>query len=96
MKCSLAVSLMLFSLPALAQSPIAEVICAPTEQMEKRLKHNMGHERSASGLRGPEEIMEVWVGPSDDWTLVARYPTGMSCILAMGEVWMQTAPVDPS
>lgn len=72
-------------------SPIAEVICAPTERMQARLTRQFGERRSASGLRSPDEVMEVWTDAEGGWTLVMRYAHGTSCIVAMGEHW-ETAP----
>ena len=77
--------------PAPATSPIAEVICAPTERMQARLTRQFGERRTASGLRSPDEVMEVWTDAEGGWTLVMRYAHGTSCIVAMGEHW-ETAP----
>ena len=73
---------------AAATSPIAEILCSNTEDLERRLTLQMGNERTASGLRGPEQIMEVWTGVSGDWVLVVRYASGRSCIVAMGNHWI--------
>lgn len=70
-----------------AESPIADVICAPKDRMEQRLTQQMGTRRSAMGLRGPEQVMEVWTDARDNWTLVISYASGQSCIVAMGENW---------
>ncbi|MEM8691507.1 MAG: hypothetical protein AAGG57_06440 [Pseudomonadota bacterium] len=76
----------LFPIPLLA-SPIGEVICAPTAQMQTRLIQHMGSERTATGVRGPDEVMEVWTDAQGDWTMVVRYASGTSCIVAMGAHW---------
>ncbi|MCV6584057.1 MAG: hypothetical protein OIF47_00835 [Marinibacterium sp.] len=78
--------------PALATSPIAHVICAPTTDLHQRLTRQMGSSRSASGMRGPEQIMEVWTSAAGRWTLVVTYATGTSCIVAMGEDWATNDP----
>ena len=72
--------------PATA-SPIAEVLCAPTPQLQTKLERQYGTQRTASGLRSPEEVMEVWTDERGDWTMVVRYASGTSCIVAMGEHW---------
>lgn len=74
----------LFATPVMAQSPVAEVICLPRAELLQRLK---GADLAGSGLRDEEVVLEVWSRPSGDWTLVQSYANGMSCILAMGEVW---------
>lgn len=77
---------------ARAQSPIAEVICAPREQMEQRLTTQYRAQMQGTGLRGPEAVMEVWADAHGSWTLVQRYASGRSCIVAMGEGWTGMAP----
>ncbi len=79
--------LLLLATPAIPASPIAEVICQPTEKMQKKLAHQFGETRRARGTRGPEQILEVWTDSRGDWTLVVTYATGTSCIVAMGENW---------
>ena len=41
-------------------------------------------QQTASGMRGPEQMMEVWTSETGDWTMVVTYATGTSCIVAMG------------
>ncbi|WP_170329317.1 hypothetical protein [Ruegeria arenilitoris] len=81
---------------AQAKSPIAEVICEPTARMHEKLERQFGSERAATGIRGPEQLMEVWTSKSGDWTMVVTYATGTSCIVAMGENWYTHAKVDPA
>lgn len=76
-----------------AASPIAEVICAPTGDLYTRLETRMGSKRIATGLRGREQIMEVWADTRGEWVMVVTYASGQSCIVAMGEEW---APVGPA
>ncbi|MGD9862412.1 MAG: hypothetical protein AB7S99_04280 [Pseudodonghicola sp.] len=82
--------------PLRAQSPLAEVICDPTGAMYDRLTRRLGATRTATGIRDREQIIEVWTDRQGDWTLVATYATGTSCILAMGEAWQTLTPRDPS
>lgn len=77
--------------PLVARSPIAEIICEPTPVLEERLSRQYRAQRTASGVRSPEQIMEVWTRDSGDWTLVLRYATGTSCIVAMGDHWHHNA-----
>lgn len=77
--------------PVHAVSPIAEVICEETVRMEQRLSRRLGAERQAMGLRGPEQVMELWTGADGDWTLVVTYASGTSCIVAMGQDWQAVA-----
>jgi hypothetical protein len=75
--------------PAAAESPIAEVICAPRAELLARMR---GAEIVGAGLRDTEAVVEVWTEASGDWTLVQSYANGTACILAMGEAWEAPAP----
>jgi hypothetical protein len=75
--------------PAVAESPIAEVICVPRAELVQRMA---GAEVSGSGLRDTETVLEVWTRASGDWTLVQSYADGTACILAMGESWEAVIP----
>ncbi|WP_171122086.1 MULTISPECIES: hypothetical protein [unclassified Ruegeria] len=82
--------------PVSAKSPIAEVICEPTPKMHDKLLRQFGAKRHATGLRGPEQLMEVWTSKSGDWTMVVTYSTGTSCIVAMGQDWHTRAEDKPA
>jgi len=88
----LTLCLALLPLPVQAESPIAEVICAPRAQMVARLNRLYGPQPAASGLRDTDTVMEVWASPRGDWTLVQSTANGQTCILAMGEAWEAAAP----
>lgn len=83
------IPLLVLSGPALADSPIAEVICAPRAEILARLT---GAELAGAGLRDAEAVLEVWTRASGDWTLVQSYANGTACILAMGEAWEAVEP----
>jgi len=94
---SRAVCLCLVFAPAsFAKSPIAEVICEPTARMHEKLERQFGSKRRATGVRGPEQVMEVWASQSGDWAMVVTYATGTSCIVAMGKHWTTHADNDPA
>jgi hypothetical protein len=87
MKLRIALTLMVLALPASAESPIAEVICAPREQMVERLTVQYRAHLSGMGMRDRDMVMEIWADAEGRWTLVQRYANGQSCILAMGAEW---------
>jgi hypothetical protein len=70
--------------PAAAESPIAEVLCAPRAEILARLS---GATITGSGLRDADAVLEVWARPSGAWVLVQSHANGTACILAMGEAW---------
>ena len=82
--------------PIHAKSPISEVVCDTKPRMEHRLETRLQSTRSAYGLRGPEQVMEVWTNENGNWTLVVAYASGQSCIVAMGEHWQAPVLKDPA
>jgi hypothetical protein len=83
------IPMILLAGPAVAESPIAEVLCAPRAEIVARLS---GATITGSGLRDAEAVLEVWARPSGDWVLVQSYANGTACILAMGEAWEAATP----
>ncbi|WP_343502062.1 hypothetical protein [Alloyangia pacifica] len=94
--CTAALSGSLCGLPAAATSPIAEVICEPSSRMTQRLKRQQGATLASTGLRSPDEVLELWLDPRDNWTMVITYASGTSCIVAMGAHWSRMEPQDPA
>ncbi|MBO9444566.1 hypothetical protein [Ruegeria sp. R14_0] len=92
----LGTALTLSAQPALAKSPIAEVLCEPTPRLHEKLKRQFSSTRAATGIRGPEQVMEVWTSDAGDWTMVVTYATGTSCIVAMGQDWFTHAEAKPA
>lgn len=81
-----------------ATSPIAEILCAPRDEMVMRLERSFGEAPRAMGIRDMDSVMEIWASDrSGDWTLVLTYASGKSCIVAMGQDWADLAPpADPA
>ncbi|MEO1110076.1 MAG: hypothetical protein AAFX90_19355 [Pseudomonadota bacterium] len=82
--------------PAIAKNPIAEILCEPTQRLHDKLQTQFRSARIATGMRGPEQIMEVWSSDRGDWTMVVTYATGTSCIVAMGQDWYSHAEDKPA
>ena len=93
--------LLIFGLSALvaassAAARFADLKCDDSARLSRMLTQDIGAERRALALRGPETALEVWVEPRNgDWTLVQRYANGTSCIVAMGQHW-ETLPPAPA
>ncbi|WP_323766803.1 hypothetical protein [Antarctobacter sp.] len=64
--------------------------------MTRKLTQQFGTTRRASGLRSPEEVVEIWTDPDGDWTMVIAYASGQSCIVAMGAYWQDGGPENPA
>lgn len=74
--------------PAVAASPIAEILCAPRDELVQKLTTQFSAQQTGIGMRDPDSVMEVWTSDrSGEWTLVLSYTDGNSCIVAMGQHW---------
>jgi hypothetical protein len=79
--------------PALSHAKMSDLTCDDSARMLATLTDVLGAERQATGLRGPETILEVWVTPRNgEWMIVQSYANGTSCIVAMGEHWEDREP----
>ncbi len=85
---SLLLGVALLATPAMS-NPIAEVICAPADQMRDRITQQFGETLTGRGLRDPDSVVEIWSSDRGTWTLVISYTDGRRCIVAMGEAWDQ-------
>ncbi|MEM8631213.1 MAG: hypothetical protein AAGF74_08245 [Pseudomonadota bacterium] len=78
---------------AQAYTPIAEIICAPSDEMRERIMLQYGQRLQSSGVRDPDSMVEVWSSDRGRWTLVIAYASGNRCIVAMGQDWnVEPAP----
>jgi len=66
MRVVLAFTLACMAGAAAASSPIAEVICEPTDKMTQKLSRQFGEQLHSWGTRGPEQVMQVWTKPEED------------------------------
>ena len=76
--------------------PIAHVLCSPGEDMRERLESRYRATRAWAGLRGPDEVVELWQDATGDWTLIIRHAGGNWCIVAMGDVFEPFADIPQS
>lgn len=65
--------------------PIGHVLCASPAEMRERLEVRYGATRSWSGLRAPDQVMELWEDDHGEWTMIVQYAGGNWCIVAMGD-----------
>lgn len=91
----LALGLMLIFLtdsPALAQSSG----CHSHERLTKLLKERFAEHPVAAGLEASGRLIELFASTdSASWTLVTTTPAGESCVIAVGEHWLDAKPIAP-
>tara|TARA_R110002096_G_scaffold403018_1_gene600511 strand:- start:971 stop:1273 length:303 start_codon:yes stop_codon:yes gene_type:complete len=82
-----------------ANANVAAPPCGQRSDIVGQLAERHGEQRVALGLAQNGQVMELWVGPEGGWTLLASLPTGVSCVVAVGEQLQLTqpqAPADPA
>jgi hypothetical protein len=63
--------------------------CGMREQVVKDLTTTFNEKRAAIGLLLTGDVLEVFVSPAGTWTIVVSKASGIACIVAAGEVWLQ-------
>jgi hypothetical protein len=66
-------------------------ICGPREDVVSQLGMQFAETQKAIGLLGDDAVMEVFVSDHGSWTILTTDVNGMSCLLAAGEAWDDTA-----
>ena len=70
--------------------------CGRREQIVKDITATFKEKRAAIGLLLTGDVLEVFVSPAGTWTIVVSKASGIACIVAAGEVWLQEpAPKGP-
>lgn len=61
-----------------------QAACAPRDQIIQELASRFGERQVVLGLAADGHLMELFAGPTNEWTLVATRPDGTSCIVVVG------------
>ena len=61
--------------------------CADRARVVDALHAHWGEFLVASGLSNDGRTVEIYVGPTGNWTIIATVATRMSCPVASGEAW---------
>ena len=74
----------------------AAPVCAPREVVAKHLAERFEETRRGVGtaLRGTR-MVELYASDGGSWSIVVTDPRGVSCLLATGEAWEETADALP-
>ncbi len=66
----------------------AQITCGDRYAMVEQLSRVYGEARQGGGLANPTAIFEVWAScDTGSWTILKTYPSGMACLIAVGENW---------
>ena len=77
-----------------AQPPISEdrqLICGPRDAAVAELVGDFGEQVIGRGLsHNGQAMLEVFKSETGSWTVIVTDINGVSCVLANGQVWVQT------
>ncbi len=67
----------------------------PREQAITQLEDAKREVRQGLGLaRGGQAVLELFVGPTGDWSLLVTQVNGLSCVTGAGEAWTLDKPLE--
>ena len=65
----------------------AAMLCGPRKDVAEDLAQDHGEFPVSWGLIGNSHLIEVFVSPAGDFTIIVTRPDGLACIMAAGENW---------
>lgn len=65
----------------------AAMLCGPRKDVVEDLARDHGELPISWGLIGNSHLIEVFVSPTGDFTIIVTRPDGLACIMAAGENW---------
>ncbi len=79
----------LFGAVSFSNPAEAQVVCVEHNVLVKKLKAKHSEKAVAMGLASTGAIIQIFSAKEGDtWTLVRTAPDGTSCVMAVGEAWM--------
>ncbi len=76
--------------PAIAQ---AQMACGTRNTVVEKLGEKYSETRRGFGLAGSEAIFEIWASEATgSWTILKTTPNGLTCVMAVGDNWINTSP----
>ena len=66
--------------------------CAPRDAVISKLSKDYGETRQTIGLGGQSQVVETYASrESGTWTIIITLPSGISCVVAAGQSFENTA-----
>ncbi|WP_298370509.1 hypothetical protein [uncultured Bradyrhizobium sp.] len=68
--------------------------CAQRSDFIALLKDRFGEIEVAQGLSSNGHLVEIFVAPAGNWTILLSRPNGLSCLVDAGEPWLMAPAAD--
>jgi hypothetical protein len=69
--------------------------CKPWQELAKELGHRYAERPVALGLQSNGNLLQVFASEATGtWTLVTMHPSGMACLIGVGDSWEMLSKPD--
>jgi hypothetical protein len=70
--------------------------CASRPDFIAFLKGHFGEVEVGQGLSSRGHLVEIFVSPAGNWTILLSQPNGRACLVDAGEAWAMVPPARPA
>ena len=71
----------------LAPAALAQAVCGQHAAVSENLKKSYSEAPVSMGLTPDGGVIEVYASAEGSWTMVVTQPSGISCLIAVGQNW---------
>lgn len=75
-------------LVGLTMPAVADSVCEERDAIVIKLKEMYNENHVAGGLESGSKMVEIWTGENGSWTILITRASGISCVVASGDNWM--------
>lgn len=75
---------------SVSASATEKLPCGERAEIVEMLEAKYKEVGQARGLVSNTRIVEIFVSPDKNWTMLVSFPNGSSCIMASGQEWDQS------
>ena len=72
----------------LSSPAAATSLCEKRDAIVVKLKEIYNENHVASGLESASKMVEIWTGANGTWTILVTRASGISCVVASGDNWL--------
>ena len=78
------------------QAQSANRLCAARASLNSQLETRHGETRRSVGLQQDSKVIETYANvETGSWTIIITMPTGVACLIAVGENWREDSTALP-
>ena len=82
-----------WALEASAQSTRPNLaMCGPNEQVFANIEQKLNEVPVSGGVTENGNLLQILLSKSGEWSVFVTFPTGLSCLVALGNAWKDIVP----